>query len=172
MTNNTSMRTLQIRDKVDQLLNEADSLFNITLPFVDVRFDLRGKTAGQALVKNGQYSVRFNIDMINDDRFDHIYNDVVAHEICHIVGFYTGKFRNHDNGWKRACIALGGTGERCHSLEVTYARTVKQYLYETTCGSKVKVSAIRHNKIQKGKSYSLKSTGGKLIPDSYQLVKS
>lgn len=172
MSNNTSMRTLQIRDKVDQLLNEIDSLLNITLPFVDVKFDLKGRTAGQAIVKNGQYSIRLNIDMINDDRFDHIYNDTIIHEVCHIVGFYTRAFKNHDNGWKSLCKRLGGTGERCHSLETTYARTVKQYLYETTCGNKVKVSAIRHSKIQKGKSYTLKSTGGKLIPDSYQLVKS
>lgn len=164
----------KIIDKVDELIVLSISKYNITLPNIDIKFDLKGRSAGQARVKRSifgnEYTIRFNIDMVNDHRFDHIYNQVVSHELAHIIGFYTGWFKNHDRKWKSVCIALGGNGERCHDQEVTYARNVKQYKYNTTCGKVITVSAIRHNKIQKGKVYKLASTGGYLIKESFKLA--
>lgn len=166
--------TQKIIDKVDELIVMANRKYNIILPNIDIKFDLKGRSAGQARYQrtyNGDiYTLRFNMDMINDHRFDHIYSNTIAHELGHIIGFYTGWFKNHDRKWKAVCIALGGNGERCHDQEVTYARNVKQYKYDTTCGKVITVSAIRHNKIQKGKVYRLASTGGYLIKESFKLV--
>lgn len=163
-----------ILEKFNELVAEANAMFNIQLPHIEVKFDLRGKAAGQAISRRNfitvNYSVRFNNDMINGSGFEHILEETVAHELAHIICFVTGKDKGHGKVWKAVCIALGGSGARCHNEEVTPARVMEQFLYNTTCGKVVKVGKIRHNRIQQDKkSYSLKN-GGRIIPDSWRIA--
>lgn len=160
-------RILEINQKIEALMDFASKKWSVEFPHIHVRFDLRGLSAGQAIRKSGEYSVRFNIDMINGDSFDYIKNETVPHEIAHIICLYLGWDKGHGKIWKTVCNQLGGTGKTCHNEKVSTARNMKSFLYNTTCGTTVVVSNIRHNKIQKGVVYKLPSTGGSLIRDSW-----
>ena len=152
-------RCEQVRAKVAELILRANRLYNIQMPSVDVRFDLRGKSAGEAGYRVfGQFYVRFNVDMIANDSWEKILNDTVPHELAHVVCF----FRNTDNGhgaaWRQVCRALGGTGERCHKEAVTYAKG-RTYYYRTTVGKIVALSQVRHRRVQQGQVYVYRDGG-------------
>lgn len=160
-----------IAAKLSDLIYKAETGFNIELPFIDVKFNLRGKCAGQAVKRDNEYFIRINSDLLNGEGYDHILNNTLPHELAHIICFYLGIGKGHDKVWKDLCIALGGTGKRCHDLMVTPARVTQQYVYKATCGTVVKVGKIQHNRIQNGnKRYRVNSTGGFLIPELWQVA--
>lgn len=172
-----SIRTFLVNSKVNEVIALSKEVLKRDVFAgidIDVRFDLKGACAGQAGYTtskgNREYFLRFNIDMIKDDRFNEILENTVPHELAHVIGFITGAFKNHDKNWKRVCKVLGGTGETYHRLEWTPAKVTKKFVYETTCGSKVTVGVNRHNKIQNGKTYVLSKTGGKLLKNCYQEI--
>lgn len=152
--------------RFNDLISESNDRYGITLPTIDLRFDLRGRSAGQAIRKGNTYSIRLNTNI----NHDHILNDTIPHELAHIICMYTGWDKGHGKIWKTICQTLGGTGNRCHSEEVTLARKVKKFSYTTTCGQVITVSTTRHNKIQNGTVYKIPSTGGRLIRDSWTQI--
>jgi len=153
-------RIQEVRNKVAELVARANQLYSMTLPPIDLRFDLRGRCAGQAGRKNGRFYMRFNTDMMQTSGWDHIINDTVPHELAHIICFYRPELgRQHNPGWKRVCKQMGGTGARCHSEEVVYAKG-KTYAYTTTTGAVVNLSQAMHGKIQRGAQYRIKERAG------------
>lgn len=164
-------RKQQVIDKFNDLVKVSNDKFNMVLPSIELRFDLKGCSAGQAVLKDGKYSIRFNIDMINGSGFEHIINDTVAHELAHIIAHIKKYGFKHDKYWRMFCINLGGSGNRCHTETVIPARKIQKYLYDTTCGSTIVISKIRHNKIQnENKVYRLVDTGGVILRNSWRLV--
>lgn len=151
-------RKQQVLDKITELTKRANELYGITLPHINVRFDVRGRVAGWAECRFGQYGIRFNRDMMLNESWDNFINDTVPHELAHIVCYIKPALgRNHDLGWKRVCRALGGTGERCHKEEVQYAHGT--VYYTTSTGHVVPMSLTRHNKVQRGMAYTLQGKG-------------
>lgn len=171
-------RRCMILQKVEQIRKHAQERYGFSIQ-INVRFDLRGMAAGQAYRINGEYGIRFNRDMMVSSGWDHLYNDTVPHEIAHLVCFFNPVFGSgHNAGWKDVCITLGGSGQRCHNEEVSYARAVKRFLYKHKNGQKAIVSHIVHNRIQEGQrrrfassgaiidhtcEYELYSIGGKVV---------
>lgn len=160
-------RQQKIKEKLSALIQKANSIFNISLPDIEVRFDLRGRCAGKASVSyayascetgKSPYTIRFNVDLMTSNGWDHMLNNTVPHELAHIICFFDPKLgQNHNHGWQRVCILLGGNGERCHALETTPARKTRKFEYTTTLGHKVKIGLARHRKIQNGSRYFFKS---------------
>jgi len=153
-------RAAIVRAKVSNLIDLSNQTYGISIPPVEVRFDLRGRSAGQACRHNGQYWLRFNRDMMVTESWDHIIRSTVPHEVAHYVCMHRGWDRAHGRNWQRVCRTLGGTGERCHSEPVKYAKG-QTYYYTTSTGKTVALSVIRHRKVQQGGSYSLRG-GGKI----------
>jgi SprT protein len=148
-----------VQERVAELVFEANKIFNITLPPIDVRFDLKGRAAGQACSRNGLYWMRFNTTMMMTEAWDHIYNETISHELAHIICFSNRHLgRNHDAGWKRVHTALGGNGKRCHNELVIYGKG-KTYRYTSTGGKVVHISQKMHETIQRGSTITLKSDG-------------
>lgn len=141
-----------VLDKVAQLVKTANTKYRTTLPFIDVRFDLRGRCAGQAGKLRGQWMMRFNTDMMQNEGWNHLYMDTVPHELAHVVCMYMGTDRGHGSTWRSTCMALGGSGERCHNEKVTYANG-KTYYYTSSTGKIVELSVVRHRKVQSGATY-------------------
>ncbi len=166
-------RIKQIEDKFNEVIKDANSKLNIILPHIHLDFDLEGKTIGRAICAliddNIHYIVKLNSYVIHNDGFEYILNNTIPHEIAHIVTHYCGYGMKHDKIWKQICILLGGNGHVYCRANITLKKTrnVKEYLYMTTCGNKVKVSSIRHKRIQEGKTYYLKSTKGKVIKEQF-----
>ena len=154
-----------VREKVAKIVERANALFNISLPTIQVRFDLRGQAAGQASHRFGQYAMRFNRDMLTNAGWDHLINNTVPHEIAHIVCYFKPTLgRRHDAGWKRVCRMLGGNGQRCFSQDdapVVYAKG-RTFTYTATTGTVHNVSEKLHKNIQMGRTYTLKKCRGKL----------
>ena len=155
-------RVQQVKAKVAALIAqyEADHPGQ-KVPQVDIRFDLRGRAAGMAGHKGWTYYMRFNRDMMMNQGWDHLIKDTVPHELAHIICFANGSDRAHGLFWRRTCRELGGTGERCHSEAVTYAKG-QTYVYTTSTGRTINMSAIKHRKIQQGASYTGRNGLGRI----------
>jgi hypothetical protein len=152
-------RTQQVHARVAELLRQANELYGIRMPQIDVRCNLRGKCAGMAGYRVwGQFYVRFNIDMIGNDSWEHIIRETVPHEVAHIVCFFRKVDDGHGRAWQATCRALGGTGERCHKEAVTYAKG-RTYYYRTTVGKIVALSQVRHRRVQQGQVYVYRDGG-------------
>ena len=158
-----------IRAKVQQCIALAESKFGITMPNVQIRFDLRGRAAGMAGMKaNYQggrtFYLRFNIQHIQlgGKTYEHLLNDTVPHEVAHTVCQAFPQFgKNHDAGWKRVCVALGGNGTRCYSENDAPEAVALQrpWVYITTAGKEVRVTKVLHSKIQRGAAYTVRGKG-------------
>lgn len=154
-----------IRNKVNECIQKANKTYGIQMPAVDVRFDLTGRAAGMAMVRYGQYVVRFNVNhmRLGGQTWEHLLNDTVPHEVAHLVCYFQPQLgRAHNNGWKRVCLALGGNGQRCYSEEDAPEAhaALRPYVYTTTLGQKCPVTPVQHRKIQAGTTYTMRRGGG------------
>lgn len=143
---------------------------------IDIRFDLRGRSAGQAYRtwnKMGMfvYGLRFNGEMLTRDAFDHILKDTVPHEIAHLICFMNpGLGKNHDKGWQRICRSIGGSAERCHQEQVILGRG-NTYEYLTTNGHKVRIGEKHHRIVQGGRPLTFRNNLGTIARSStYAIV--
>lgn len=140
----------QIQERCKAAFAKAKELYGLDLSNVGVRFDLKGRAAGQAYRRGDQYGMRFNRDMLTREAFDHVLNNTVPHEVAHIVCFMDPRLgKNHDSGWEKVCRALGGTGHTRHQEDVVMGKGTT-YEYTTTAGHKVRVGDRHHRKIQAG----------------------
>jgi predicted SprT family Zn-dependent metalloprotease len=149
--------------KFDAVIIMAAGMYSIPdlADRVNLTFYSHGKRAGYAKrLLNGNFLVAINAEALAVDYNDTI-EDTIPHEIAHIVMFITKKGKNHDAVWKRCCIALGGTGKRCHDLDLTPAKRHAKYEYELIDGTLRTVGAKVHKKIQNGnRNYHFKNRGG------------
>jgi predicted SprT family Zn-dependent metalloprotease len=163
----------QVRAKVAEVVEKARTMYGVDLSVVRIGFDLKGRVAGWAQWKrhNGvlTYSCRFNADMLlrNDpDTLRDMVEDTVPHELAHIVCYLRPELgRNHDSGWQRVCIALGGTGGRTHDMEVVYGKGTT-YEYTTDRGHKVRLSDRHHAHIQAGGTLNFRRGKG-MVANGY-----
>ena len=165
-------RVQQVKDKIQSITQAYKAKHpNRFIPEFDIRFDLRGRCAGQAGRSRGQWLMRFNRDMMVNQSWDHLINDTVPHELAHIVCMANNLDRGHGYMWAMTCREMGGTGQRCHSEEVTYAKG-NTYVYTTTTGKTYNVSQVKHRRIQQGAGYTFKDrTMGRLDKTcSYSLL--
>ena len=138
-----------IKAKVAQCIALAEKIYDITMPNVQMRFDLTGRAAGAASMCYGAFYLRFNSAHMNlgGQTWEHLLNDTVPHEVAHTVCQAFPKFgRNHNDGWKRVCLSLGGTGRRCYSEDDApeAITTMRPYVYGTTNGNTVRVTKVIH----------------------------
>ena len=147
-------RKQQITDKVEELIKVARKLYGSDAVPTNLKiyFDLRGRTAGQACYEDDRYWMRFNVDMMQTDAWDHLINNTVPHELAHIVCMWKVWDRAHGRKWREVCRGLGGDGERCHNQKFKYAKG-HTYIYTTSTGHTINISQIRHKKIQRGLTY-------------------
>lgn len=157
-------RLALMTQKVYSLFEQAYQLYGLNLRQTEIRFDLRGMKAGKARCRfctNGllkKYSVHFNPQVIHGEHFDDVLQNVTAHEVAHIVCFMNPSLgRDHDEGWRRVCVALGGNGSIYHSYKTTYSGG--NYHYTTTTGHEIVISAHRHARVQKGTRYRVRNKG-------------
>lgn len=167
-------RKQELLNKVNILVQQANRRYNITLPTIEVRFDLRGSVAGYGGYKMrlGQrhYFMRFNVDLMEHGDWNDMLNDTVPHELAHVICFFRGNDRGHGWNWRNTCIALGGSGRRCHDEEVVLARG-NTYRYTTTTGQTVVVGDKHHQRIQQGATLNWRRGKGSVHSQcAFQLI--
>lgn len=161
----------QIRDRVKEVVELAADKYGFSIPAsaINISFTNRGGAAGQAMRRFDQYSLKFSLESANVDPSDML-NDTIPHEIAHLVCFFDPSLgRNHDHGWKRVCIGLGGSGKRTHSQTLTKGRYRTQYLYRMPSGREFETGVVRHRKIQNGAVYTFRG-GDKMRAEHFVRV--
>lgn len=149
---------------VRDMLWKAVDMFNLGDDFieqVDIRFNVKGRTAGRAGKERGRYYLDFNMEAIRD-HWDEMLNVTIPHEVAHIVAYAKPALRasGHNKNWKRIDIALGGDGTRTHTMGLKRARKTKWYVYEVA-GERIEIGAVRHKRmLSRMTSYSLKLITG------------
>lgn len=128
----------------------ANRMFDRQFPLPNIRFDIRGKTAGMALLQ--RWEIRFNPILLseNDEAF---LTDVVPHEVAHLIVYalYGNKARPHGDEWKFIMSSLFNRPPHTrHTFDVTSVEG-KTFLYQCHC-STVKLSIHRHNKVCRGQA--------------------
>lgn len=124
-----------------------------------------GTIGGYAKYKT--LTVELNVQMLNVSKYA-VY-DTLAHEMAHIVCFLTGLGRNHNEGWKRVCIALGGNGKRTHNHRFKPKRKTRQAIYNIN-GKELKIGLIQHKRIQQStpnRRYSMRGCGTHILPEMF-----
>lgn len=157
----------RVMDAVDKCLNLAKELYGFDMPVKSI-FRNTGRAGGKAQRRWNEYSVIFNTQLLADQTIEEVINEVVPHEIAHLVCFWNPSLgNNHDRGWQRVCIALGGSGKRTHDMPVKKARRTKKAIYQIN-GQEMQVGVTQHKRIQtRERRYRVAACGTAIEPSHF-----
>lgn len=146
--------TPQIRERLSQVLAEAEARYGLPVHRVHVSYNLRARAVGRARydARTGRMEIELNRAAIVQIP-GHIVANTIPHEVAHLVCMFHGTDRGHGAEWKRVCRALGGNAERLCAAPVTLAkaRRTRVYLYRLPSGTIAEVTSRRHADIQRGR---------------------
>lgn len=153
----------QVIAKCNEVFQLVKEIYGFDLSNIDINFDLKGRVAGKACGRrsNGivKYSVFFNANIVKHN-LEEMLNEVVPHEIAHIVCFVNPLLgRHHDAGWAYVCKRLGGNGKRTHGIPVIHGKG-NTYEYTTTNGNTIRLGEHYHKQVQTGNTLSLNRNKG------------
>ncbi|WP_462320083.1 SprT family zinc-dependent metalloprotease [Halochromatium sp.] len=134
---------------------------------IEIRFDLRGKTAGQVRIRaRGHYLIRYNLELLRRGGADFL-SRTVPHEVAHVLAYHRHghNIRPHGREWQQIMHQLGAEPTRCHDYDVSGlgARRLRYFDYHCGCMDH-QLSSIRHNKAAKGQRYRCRRCGEPLRP--------
>jgi len=142
---------------LDKSLARAQSATERRYEYETVRFDLRGRAAGQLVYRRvrgrvSQASFRFNLALYDQDP-DRFVKEVVPHEVAHLVAYqlHGSAIKPHGQEWKMVMTEIFGLPPTVtHSFAVAPSNR-KAYLYRCACPStEHRLGIIRHNRIRNG----------------------
>jgi SprT protein len=157
-------------EAIKEGLAKATAHYKRAFPFPTLSFDLRGRTAGQAVHRqNGieKFHIRLNAQLFKENQNEFI-TRTIPHELAHLISFrvYGSAGLGHKTLWKGVCRVLGMKDvTRCHRYKVTPAWTRRKLeRFNFGCGCQVHfLTKIRARRIQLGtRSYRCKACKGKL----------
>jgi len=146
----------EVSAQVKALVELANSKLNANMGLPNIKFDLRGSTAGTA---RGDFELDFNAQLLVDN-FELYKTDTIIHEVAHLVDHningsqykYTrrGPQRvSHGPTWKNIMRQLGGDPTRTHNMDVSKtAQPKRKFIYVCDCCKKeLTLTSVRHNKL-------------------------
>lgn len=145
-----------------ELVQLAAGHFGIHMPAPCVRFDLRGRAAGQVRMSDQLGClVRYNLALLARNPEDFL-NSTVPHETAHLVAFrvFGRRIKPHGGEWQSVMRLLGAEPRRCHDYDVEglQARRLSRYQYRCGCGIH-QLTSIRHNRVLAGQVYRCRRCG-------------
>lgn len=163
----------QVIARTMELLQQAEQYFQIRMPRVAVRFDLRGRSAGMVRFVAGRPpEVRYNRLLLEENRADFLAS-TVPHEVAHVVAraLFGAQIRPHGDEWKRVMHWLGADPARCHDYDVsrTQTRRLQRFPYRCSC-RRHWLTSIRHKRILAGQMYYCRACKDPLRPAMPEVV--
>ena len=135
------------------------------LPVVEVRCDLRGRSAGQLRRHlNGRLEIRYNLQMaaLQPEQF---LRETVPHEAAHLLTWllHGRRARPHGPQWQAVMHFLGvDSPRRCHDFRLEGPlRRQRRWPYRCDCRTH-QLSTTRHKRAQGGTRYQCAACGGML----------
>jgi len=157
----------QVERHTIELLALASKHFRVKLTLPVIRFDLRGKSAGQVRTSAGSDCViRYNPRLLERHPQEFL-AQTVPHEAAHLLAFslFGPRIAPHGREWRAMMAFFGVPPERCHqfSVEGLQARRLRRYAYRCACRTH-QITSIRHNRIRSGQTYLCRQCGRALEP--------
>lgn len=147
-------------DKTVTYIKKATDLFNISEKSVEIRFDLKGRSAGmyrtrsnKGLVFSRQYrEIRYN-PYIFSKYFDDNFATTIPHEVAHYVTDIIYGLKNikpHGREWKEVMEAFGADASVTANYDLAGLPLKRQAVFTYQCDCREhQLSTTRHNKIIK-----------------------
>lgn len=152
-------------ERTGALLEAAAQHFRTPIPQPVIRFDLRGRTAGQIRIHEAQtWEIRYNPTLLARNPEDFL-AQTLPHEVAHLVAYrlFGRRIRPHGPQWRAVMGFFGASPERCHRYDVSGLPARRLRHYEYRCGCRVhRLSSIRHNRIGAGRVYLCRQCGEEL----------
>ncbi|WP_081616621.1 SprT-like domain-containing protein [Thioalkalivibrio sp. ALJ16] len=152
-------RKALIRDEVVRLFRKLAPGSDVAVPAI--RFDLKGRAAGQWRLRAGQETLRFNPEAFVLDWHGH-FPETVAHEVAHALIYRrhgARRVRPHGREWQQLMQAMGFARPRATHATPLTGRRMREYLYACGCGHRP-MSARRHYLIrERGYRYQCRQCG-------------
>ena len=147
--------------------NASPNARGCQVPVPEVRFDLKGATAGYAMFpERGAPYLRLNRELL--ERYpDEMIGQTVPHEVAHIVTRHVHGWRApaHGEEWREVMEYFGKPADRTHQMAGVPARKVRRFAYTCECPDFVhRISAIRHYRAERGARYACRHCGSRLRP--------
>ncbi len=152
-----------------ELLTRAEGHFERAMPQADIRFDLRGRSAGMVRCAPGSPpEIRYNLQLLAENEEPFLAR-TVPHEVAHLVvrELFGAAVRPHGQEWKAVMGVFGADPSRCHDYDVSRSqvRKLPRFLYR--CGCRLhELTSIRHRRVLDGQSYFCRACKQPLEPDS------
>ena len=148
--------TRRIRHQTDAFLAQARRHFGVRIPTPEVRFDLRGKAAGQLRQAPGRvWQVRYNAALVTRNPEEFL-AQTVPHECAHLVAYalFGRGIRPHGEEWQGIMRHFGAEPTRCHNFTVEdlSARRLRRFEYHCACRSH-QLTSTRHHRVLAGRTY-------------------
>lgn len=164
-TENISELTERAREQTLSLITLAQKRLGKRLPAPEIRFDLRGTSAGQMRsAARGQFQIRYNLVLLQRHPREFL-EQTVPHETAHLVTYHIhgNRVRAHGPEWAAIMALFGAEARRCHHFdsEDLRTRTLRRFSYVCRCGP-VELTSIRHNRILNGQVYHCRRCGDAL----------
>jgi len=150
------MITKELRNRVEakvlECLCKAEDVFRgHTFPMIEIRYDLKGKCAGQFCRQAGRIQYfRLNTVLMAENANDFIDVRTVPHEVAHYIvrTVYGPMAQSHGREWKDVMSKVFGLdNSRCHNYDVSNSKR-QMTVHIWGCGCKDhKLSARKHNSI-------------------------
>ena len=145
-----------------QFLALAARLFGAAPATPSIRFDLRGKSAGQfRRTGRGGLLIRYNLLLLERHPQEFL-SQTVPHEAAHLVVFnrFGSRVAPHGREWRAVMAAFGARPDRCHNFSVEDLQTRQLRRYHYRCAYRAHhLTSIRHTRILSGQVYLCKQCG-------------
>jgi len=153
--------------RTETLLEQARRHFAVRIPAPEVRFDLRGKAAGQVRMAPGRvWQVRYNALLLAREP-DGFLAQTIPHECAHLIAFALHGRRIHPHGeeWRAVMRHIGAEPRRCHSFAVDDlpTRRLRRFDYHCACRTH-QLTSTRHYRAQAGQTYTCVACRSPLAP--------
>lgn len=158
----------QIIERVTELLFQCEQHFSqalkpVSIPPIEVRFDLSGRASGMYVVKHRQKYFRFNA-FIFAKYFDDGMATTVPHEVAHYVSdilFGIKNIRPHGKQWQSIMRFMGVAPKVTGDYDLTGVPVKRQRRFDYSCACMThQLTTTRHNKVLKNKaSYACQKCG-------------
>lgn len=141
----------------------AQTHYRIHITPPQLRFDLRGRTAGMVVFYRGGVpaTIRYNDQLLQEHKQAFI-QQTVPHEVAHLIArnLFGTRIKPHGPEWRAIMALLGAEPSRCHNFSTEHirARSMKRFLYRCDC-REYWLSAIRHHRNLRGTTYLCRACG-------------
>ncbi len=143
-------------DQTWQYLRRAEDFYKRGFKLSEIRFSVRGKTAGYfKQISNRHILINYN-DSLLQANGEFFIRRTVPHEVAHLVAhqIHGPAIRPHGKEWKTVMQLFEADASRCHTYDVSEVRTrqYKRFTYQCDCQTHL-LTSIRHNRILSGQDY-------------------